>query len=309
MFNNPDPASVHKLLTSLTTGKRTGLVDESAFYAASFSGNNARAVVRDWLDTTVGKAKASIGRWFQMQRIVGMYGEAPFSTERNRPLSLYWLATATVRDAKDIQRETTTALVRAALLGAPIPLYLLQAVINRCRAERNVNLRQATLIKMVLMSHNDKFKNPDFNEEDDLMVALNPNADTAFQCGRLLSVLENAQLSAIPGIKATLVDRFYGAASSTPATAFPPLLRTLQNHLGKLERDKRGAYVRLQEELEEIMGRIGAQFPRTLTLQQQGEFALGYYHQRAHNRARIGEAAERKREANSPTDEPDETEE
>jgi CRISPR-associated protein Csd1 len=65
----------------------------------------------------------------------------------------------------------------------------------------------------------------------------------------------------------------------------------------------------LQEELEEIMGRIGAQFPRTLTLQQQGEFALGYYHQRAHNRARIGEAAERKREANSPTDEPDETEE
>lgn len=305
MFNEPDAASVHKLLTSLSTGKRTGLVDESAFYAASFSGNNARAVVRDWLDTTVGKAKASIGRWFNLQRIVGQYGEAPFSTERNPPLNLFRLATATVRDAKDIQRETTTALVRAALLGAPIPLYILQAVINRCRAERNVNLQQATLIKMVLMSHDEKFRTPDFNEEDDLMVTLNPEAATAFQCGRLLSVLENAQSAAIPGIKASLVDRFYGAASSTPATAFPPLLRTLQNHLGKLERDKRGAYVRLQAELEEIMGHIGSQFPRTLTLQQQGEFALGYYHQRARERARIGEAAERKKSSNMNV-EPDE---
>ncbi len=127
------------------------------------------------------------------------------------------------------------------------------------------------------------------------MVQLNathPNA--GYQCGRLLAVLEDIQRLAIPGAKATIVDRYYGTASSAPIAVFSRLLRGAQPHLAKLERDRRGAWVALQGRMGEIMGRIST-FPRTLTLEEQGLFALGYYHQRAHDRAQAIEGAERRR--------------
>ena len=127
------------------------------------------------------------------------------------------------------------------------------------------------------------------------MVQLDPNhPNPAYHCGRLLAVLEEVQRLAVPGAKATIVDRFYGTASSAPASVFGRLLRGAQPHLAKLERDRRGAYVALQTRLEEIQGQLGS-FPRTLTLQDQGLFALGYYHQRAWDRAQAHAAAERRR--------------
>ena len=113
------------------------------------------------------------------------------------------------------------------------------------------------------------------------------NANPAYLCGRLLAVLEDIQRAAIPGAKATIVDRFFGTASSAPASVFGRLMRGAQPHLSKLERDNHGAYMRLQRSLESIT--------RTLTLEEQGLFSLGYYHQRAHERTEAKAASERKR--------------
>lgn len=129
------------------------------------------------------------------------------------------------------------------------------------------------------------------------------NPNPAYRCGRLLAVLEQVQRLAIPGVNATVVDRFFGTASSAPAAVFPRLLRGAQPHLSKLERDRRGAYVALQRRLEEILGGLGVTkagalysgFPSTLTLQEQGLFSLGYYHQRAFDRAQAIAAAGRRR--------------
>ena len=106
------------------------------------------------------------------------------------------------------------------------------------------------------------------------------NRDPAYLCGRLLAVIEQAQRRALPGVNATIVDRFYGTASSAPASVFGRLMRGVQPHLSKLERDNRGAWVGLQRRIEEVSQGI-VTFPRTLTLQEQGVFALGYYHERA----------------------------
>lgn len=58
------------------------------------------------------------------------------------------------------------------------------------------------------------------------MVQLDPdNPNSAYRCGRLLAVLEAVQRLAIPGIKATVVDRFFGTASSAPASVFGRLVR------------------------------------------------------------------------------------
>lgn len=120
------------------------------------------------------------------------------------------------------------------------------------------------------------------------------NTSPAYLCGRLLAVLEDIQRAAIPGAKATIVDRFFGTASSAPASVFGRLMRGAQPHLGKLERDNPNAYRALQRRMEEVSSSIQS-FPRTLTLEEQGLFSLGYYHQRAHARAEAKAAAERKR--------------
>jgi CRISPR-associated protein Csd1 len=124
------------------------------------------------------------------------------------------------------------------------------------------------------------------------------NHDPAYLCGRLMAVLENAQLAAMPGVNTTIVDRFYGTASTAPASVFSRLLKGVQPHLAKLQRDNRGAYIAIQTRIEEILSGLPGDrgFPRILSLQEQGMFALGYYHQRAQHSAQRREAAERRRQ-------------
>ena len=277
-LHQPDPADVRTLLESARKGRRASLRSEAAFYALALSASGGRAVVRDWIDTTVGRVESHVARWFRLQRVAdprdGDSGEV-------RPLSLFQLVASTVRAgaATDAAVTTPRALFRAALSGAPIPLEVAYQAVRRCRAERGVTRPRAALIKLVLLSRERGLPREDY------MVALETeHPSPAYQCGRLLAVIEEVQRAALPGAKATIVDRYYGAASSTPAVVFGALLRGAQPHLTRLERDGPGAYVNLQRRLEEVMSRIG-EWPTTLALREQALFSLGYYHQRAHDRA------------------------
>ena len=268
----PDPGQVQALLESTFKSREPAPFDDTKFYALSLSGSGGRAVVRDWIDTTVGEVQTNLARWFRQQRIVGRNGEPA------EPVGLYALAAATVRDAnKDLSPLTPRALVRAALAGTPLPPNLLSEAVRRNSADQNVTRPRAALIKAVLQRQG-------LGEEEDPMIQLDPdNVDPAYRCGRLLSVLESVQYQAL-GITA-VTDRFYGTASSAPASVFGRLLRGAQPHLTKLQRDKPGAYHALQRRLEEVMAGLRG-FPKTLDMEDQGLFALGFYHQRAHDRAR-----------------------
>jgi CRISPR-associated protein Csd1 len=284
-FRNPDSGEVTALLETLRSGKWVPEIDETRFYGTVLSGSGGRAVVRDWLDTTVGEAKRHLGRWFRAQRIVGAFGEEP------APLGMYALAAATVRDAnKDLAPPTPRTLIHAALTGTPVPTALLEQAVRRNRAEQRVTRPRAALIKLALCTR----PGAPIGEEDSLVELNIEHPRPAYHCGRLMAVLEDIQRAAIPGINATIVDRFFGAASSSPNSVFSRLVRGAQPHLAKLERDRPGAYIALRRRIEEIMGHI-PEFPRILTLTDQGLFALGYYHQHAHDRAQAREAAERRR--------------
>ena len=102
------------------------------------------------------------------------------------------------------------------------------------------------------------------------------NANPAYLLGRLFATLEKIQEEASPGLNATIRDRYYGAASSTPVAVFTTLLRLHNHHLGKLSK---GRAVQMERRVGEIMGGLD-DFPRILALPDQGRFALGYYHQR-----------------------------
>ena len=104
-----------------------------------------------------------------------------------------------------------------------------------------------------------------------------------YLCGRLLAVLEGVQYAAVGDVGADIVDRFYGRAASAPASAFPILMRLAQSHLRTLKRDKPGLAVTLEREIQQIASGLPASssFPAFLPLEEQGRFALGFYHQKA----------------------------
>ena len=102
----------------------------------------------------------------------------------------------------------------------------------------------------------------------------------AYQLGRLFAVLEAAQREALgQKINATVADRYYGAASATPARVFGPLLRGARNHIADATKRNKGFWINAR--LEQIIGGLGPDLPRTLRLEDQGRFAIGYYHERA----------------------------
>ena len=282
MMSTPDSQHVQALLESARRGRWTDL-DEADFYALSLSAAGGRAVVRDWLNTTVKNVKENLALWFQRQQV------APGYDNENRYYGIAALANATVRDRKDLPVTTPRALVKTAFSGDPVPSQILQQAIRRCQAERRVTRPRAALIKLALLSRSQQC-----DHQEDCMVELDKeNREPGYLCGRLFNVLERAQTTAIHGVNATIADRYYGTASTAPGAVFPLLLKGVRAHLHTLNRDRRGARVTIETDMEEIMSSLDG-FPKTLNLEQQGLFALGYYHQRAENSRQAREATARR---------------
>jgi CRISPR-associated protein Csd1 len=289
ILSNPDPDEVRALMASAFAGHKEALnSDSNNFYATAFSASGGRAVVRDWLETTVPQVKANLARYFALQEIVDRDGAL------GRPFGLYALSAATVRDAnKELRPEIPRAILRVALKGGALPLYLLAQAIGRNRAEQRVTRSRVSLIKMVLLSNQ-----TNYSLGDSAMVQLDPTIrEPAYLCGRLLAVLERIQQAAIPGANATITDRFFGTASSAPASVFGRLLRGSQAHLSKLRKERPGTHRALKQRLEEVLFPGLESFPKLLTMQQQGLFSLGYFHQCAQDRAAAIAHKQKKSEA------------
>lgn len=279
MFSRPSSEQVQALLTAARSGRRGELeIDPNAFYCAALAGSGGRVVVRDWIDTTVEGAKAHLARAFARQHIVDRGGQP------GAYLGMYQLVRALEPPGKgDVAPGVPRVLMRAALHGDPLPDWLLAQTLRRVQAEQGqVGHARAALIKMVLASP----LSDDIDELEGFMSGLDPeNRDPAYLCGRLLAVLDAVQRAALGATNATIIDRFFGAASTAPISVFGRLVRGAQPHLAKLRRDRPGAYVALEARMQEILAGIG-EFPHTLSLRQQGAFVLGYYHQRADDIAR-----------------------
>lgn len=98
--------------------------------------------------------------------------------------------------------------------------------------------------------------------------------EVSYLLGRLFAALEKAQLDALGKINSTIKDRFFSAASATPASVFPRLIRLSQHHIDKAKY----GYVSDQR-ISEIMEHIDM-FPAHMNLQDQGLFAIAYYQQK-----------------------------
>lgn len=235
------------------------------FYVLGLAPNAARLSVRFFEVSTTGKIAARVGSHFR-----------DIQTERRHPrdpeFPSMWqllIELAPLRKSDNIPPTLSGTLMRAILGGHSYPRSLLAAIIGRIRADHEVSYLRAALLKGYFT------RAPKGDNTWEVGVTLDPaSTDIGYRLGRLFAILEKAQQDALPGIKATIRDRFYGAASATPRAVFPRLIHLAQFHISKADygyiSDKR---------LGEVMEGLN-DFPAHLTMDQQGRFALGYYHQR-----------------------------
>ncbi len=179
------------------------------------------------------------------------------------------------------------AVMRAILLNTPYPAALYNAILTRVRADMDdrekhiskINYARAAIIKAYLLR---KYRHrPAHPIKEVLTMSLNESStNTAYVLGRLFAVLEKVQKEAIPNIKTTIKEKYFTSACATPASVFPILMRLAHHWISKAEY----GYV-AEQQIQELMALLEAQpFPRRLTLDEQGVFILGYYHQRAARR-------------------------
>ena len=250
----------------------TRLDPKMDFYVLGLSPNAARLSVRFFLRNTFDGFLQNIEDHRQRLRI------ARPAYEKFEVPSLKMLLDATVnQNTRDKQASPQLAgeMLRAVLTGAPYPATLLGGVTLRIRAEQKITWPRAAILKAYYL------KNPNQDvPEEVLTVPLNEASSCApYVLGRVFSVLEAIQQAANPGINATIKDKYFNAASATPATIFPILLNLSQKHLKKLKGSNMGLCVFYEKQLTELLSKLSEDFPARLNLPRQGAFQLGYYHQ------------------------------
>ena len=271
MPDDPDKgaAAVNSLFSSIHNGAYQAKDGKDKFFVLALAPNSARIVVRYWDVGTIASFSENIAKWFSDLEIIGVdhYGYPPLKK----------LLRATALQYKDdnIPPNLPADVIRSILSGSRLPDTFMQSVIRRIKAEQgSVTYNRACILKAYL---NRKYRLSTTNQRE-LTVSLNKDEKRIGYClGRLFSVLEKLQQDAQPGINATIRDRYYSSASSTPKTVFGTLMRLSTHHLKKLENP--GWRINAEKRIGEVMELI-VEFPSHLNLENQGLFAIGYYHQK-----------------------------
>ena len=294
ILENPDAdeasarAKVEQLVAAVKEGKRPDLM-RNRYYILQVSATGGRIMVRDWLEGGFLDLAVSIRQWFSDLEIVspngGRAAEFKLLAGLIRLVS-YRKNELLQKTMERIHNELAPLMPRiwrSILCNLPLPDTVARKSLNYIRSKMNAagddnqtdNLDRIScaLLKAWLMRNK--------SCEGGLAMESNLNPEhpsPAYQAGRLMAILADIQHSALGDVGAGVVQRYYAAASSTPALVLGRLVRGAQYHLNKLDK---GLAVWYEKQLAEIMSRLGSNLPSTLTLEGQTLFALGYYQQKA----------------------------
>ncbi|QAA76687.1 MAG: CRISPR-associated protein, Csd1 family [Candidatus Bipolaricaulis sibiricus] len=255
------------LLDSIASGQRADLAG-NRYYALTLSGARGRVMVRDWMEGEFKELAENIRRWFEDVSIISCDGRIA------RDPRFLDVIGATARDLNDVAPPFMAKMWRVAVRCEPIPLAALAHALARVKeaviGNKPFNHARMGLMKAyhIRSSREDGGKmKPNLNEE---------HPAPAYHCGRMMAVLAKLQQAALGDVGAGIVQRYYAAASATPALVLGRLVRGGQFHLNKLEPGLAHWY---EEKLASISARLGDGVPQTLSLEEQSLFALGYYQQ------------------------------
>ncbi len=299
-LNRPDPKTVRDFVLAPFSGIERELARRDRVFAVTLAGNSGRIVVRHGVDVCLERAVENLHQWFQDLEIAAPIRPPkkvvkPGTKEKDfHPLSIYWLACTTVREAKSLSPEITAQLYRAALEGTAPSITLLNPLLIQLHSllvsDDSYNFlydeSRFALLKLILNRNRTAS-----SMEIKTSLPADPG-DSAYNCGRLLALLADtpakADVFTVEG--AGVAERYFGTASVSPSSVLPLLIRLNRHHLNKIRKSERfgGGERFIQEQIESVLvlfkpARSGLPptFPRTLDLQAQGRFALGFYQQHA----------------------------
>lgn len=253
-------------------GVDPALVDGVSFHVLGLAPNVTRIAVRYWISDTFGQFRRALDSHAWAVAIQ----PSPWGNRSPAIQRLLVKTTALQEKFDNIPDGLAGDVMRAVLTGTPYPRTWLAATVTRLRAGDVPSGWHAAAIKACLsrMQH-----------EETPPVSLDENnPHDAYHLGRLFAVLEAAQYAALGRVNASIADRYYGAASSTPARVFGPLMRNARIHISDARKRGRGLWI--ESRLQQIINCLNPELPHTLRLEDQGRFAVGYYHERAHRPVR-----------------------
>lgn len=258
----------HALLSAIRSGRRTDL-SGNRFVALMLSGAAGRVMVREVMQGSFEELAQHTEIWFRDLSVVARDGRGLAPDPK-----FLAVAGSLVRELKDLPSPWLQQLWRAAVTGGPIPSASLAQAVARARIDV-IQDQPASHARMALMkAHLIRNKG-----DQDMQPYMNPDhPDPAYHCGRALALFARLQRAALGDVGAGIVQRYYTAAAQTPGLILGRLAANAKNHLAKLDGGLAWWY---ENQLAGIMGRIGDRAPRTLTLEEQSLFALGYYQQLA----------------------------
>ncbi|MDR3071085.1 MAG: type I-C CRISPR-associated protein Cas8c/Csd1 [Endomicrobium sp.] len=286
--DNPDKGvnAVKALLKSVKGGALSNDDSKTEFYVLGLSPNAARIAVRFFIKDTVRGMSENIARHFQDLEI-----DRPSFESEFLPLSKLLASTAVLGKPENIAPHLAGDFMMSVLKGLPYPETILQAVINRIKAQdykaKNskaekaksewvISHERAALIKAYLNRLSRK------TQKEEITVSLNKeNTKQGYVLGRLFATLEKLQGEAQGKTNSTIM-RYYGTASSSPVAVFSTLMKLHQHHRNKLSKEKAGRAVYFEKLIGEIQDKIDNSegYPSYLSLTEQGMFSVGYYQQR-----------------------------
>lgn len=276
----------HSNSGSLNTENFAGLeeIDPNVeFYMIGIKPNAARLSVKFAYKQKIGKLLLNIAQHQNDLQI----------SDEFKPMSLWQLKQELIspNSSKETLNPALSAkLFDSILYGYNYPDFLLQTVIRRVKVDSDtetnsfikINPRRIGIIKACI---NRKARN--LNKQEEITMALNEqNKNQAYLCGRLFAVLEmvqkkSAQKSAVDNLNRTIKDAYFSSATSRPQMVFPKLVTLSSYHLSKMKKDskKKGLAIYFDKTMGEIMNELNGEFPKTLSLEDQGRFVVGYYQQ------------------------------
>ena len=269
------------LLTQLRDGTRRAAIKPddvpTKFYILGLSPNASRLSVRLWIEAAAPELERRLGQHLRDLQLKTNFDE--------RPLSIRALSNAAGRyqpkkeqkfDTKGVSPQLVGELARSVLTGAAYPQSFLATMVRRIRSDGYVGHERASAIKACL-ARNARLRSTTHTVSQEISMELNPeNTSIAYRCGRLFALLEKAQTDSVDGeLNSTIKDKYFAAASATPALVFPRLFRLNNHHLAKLEAPGKVFYGRLFA----FAMQAPFEFPKSLNLAGQGEFIVGYFQQ------------------------------
>lgn len=276
---------------SLLNFDRVADPDPNQFYMVGVSGNGGRLRVRYWLDAALPLVKENLRNWHRGLRVANLSGE-PL-----RPVWLWNIEQAIDREGEPPAHKVI-ALMRRAFEGVPLGGAVLASLLARLRHTSPEEWKQAQL-GLLRLCINDvvRVRKEGAEMAEDLDLG---QKEPAYLCGRLLAAYDGLQYAASGEVNLTVADRYYALASTDPRIAFPKIEDLGHKHLRKLRRDRMGAAVRIEQQIEELHDALGEsagyKFPSRLSLEDQGRFALGFHHQKAASYAAARAAKQNKSE-------------